>query len=77
MKKFFAYLALLVFIQDNLLPIAITPNAQYLRLKKEHEVLMEKAIKLDNSTMYFDYLPNPAIAIECVDGNPNVYRQIL
>lgn len=53
-------------------PIAINPNPQYLRLKVVYEALINKARKLDDRTYYLDYIPNPAIAIECVDGHPKV-----
>lgn len=53
-------------------PIAMNPNPQYLRLKGEYEALIQKAKKLDDRMAYYDYLHNPAIAIECVDGHPKV-----
>lgn len=53
-------------------PVATIPNPHYLRLKEEYEVLINKAKKLDDRTFYLDYIYNPAIAIECVDGHPKV-----
>lgn len=60
------------FFNSLYFPIAALPNAEYLRLKKEYVQLIEKAVQLDNRNIYFDYLPNPAIAIECAEGHPKV-----
>lgn len=53
-------------------PIHKTANSEYIRLKNEYETLLEKAKKLDDRTIYYDFLPNPPITLECVDGHPKV-----
>ncbi|MBL1408721.1 hypothetical protein [Sphingobacterium faecale] len=53
-------------------PVAPTPHAEYLRLKKEYVALVEKSRIPNDNLALIDYYYAPAIAIECIDGSPKV-----